>query len=79
MHLLILAQEATPKGLWYPTILGVLVVIAAVGLFCGSIYLLLAFLLTRATRVLEWWLSPHLRGAPPHGGKLPVPQLEQIH
>jgi len=45
----------------------------------GSIYLLLAFLLTRATRVLEWWLSPHLRGAPPHGGKLPVPQLEQIH
>jgi hypothetical protein len=37
-----LAQEATPKGLWYPTILGVLVVIAAVGLFCGSIYLLLA-------------------------------------
>jgi hypothetical protein len=42
VHLLILAQEATPKGLWYPTILGVLVVIAAVGLFCGSIYLLLA-------------------------------------
>jgi hypothetical protein len=39
---LLLAQEATPKGLWYPTILGVLVVIAAVGLFCGSIYLLLA-------------------------------------
>jgi hypothetical protein len=39
---LVLAQEATPKGLWYPTILGVLVVIAAVGLFCGSIYLLLA-------------------------------------
>jgi len=39
--LLTLALEATPKGLWYPTILGVLVVIAAVTLFCGSIYLLL--------------------------------------
>jgi len=45
----------------------------------GSIYLLLTFALTRATRLLEWWLSPHLRGAPPAGGKLPVPQLEQIH
>ena len=33
--------EATPKGLWYPTILGVLVVVAGVGLFCGSIYVLL--------------------------------------
>ena len=30
-----------PEDLWYPTILGVLVVVAAVGLFCGSIYLLL--------------------------------------
>src|SRR5919201_4339744 len=28
--------------LWYPTILGVFVVVAAVALFCGSIYLLLA-------------------------------------
>jgi len=35
------AAEALPHGLWYPTILGVLVVVAAVGLFCGSIYLLL--------------------------------------
>jgi hypothetical protein len=41
VHLLTLAAEATPKGLWYPTILGVLVVVAGVGLFCGSIYLLL--------------------------------------
>ena len=40
---------------------------------------LLTFALTRVTRLLEWWLSPHLRGAPPAGGKLPVPQLEQIH
>ena len=29
------------KGLWYPTILGVLVVVAAIVLFCGSIYVLL--------------------------------------
>ena len=38
---LTLASELLHKGLWYPTILGVLVVVAAVGLFCGSIYLLL--------------------------------------
>ena len=33
--------ELIRNGLWYPTILGVLVVVAGVGLFCGSIYLLL--------------------------------------
>ena len=33
--------EQIPKDLWYPTILGILVVVAGVGLFCGSIYLLL--------------------------------------
>ncbi|MEX1008639.1 MAG: hypothetical protein WD271_12460 [Acidimicrobiia bacterium] len=38
---LTLASELLHKGLWYPTILGVLVVVAAIGLFCGSIYLLL--------------------------------------
>ena len=37
----ILAAEVLPKGLWYPTILGVLVVLAAIGLFVGSVYLLL--------------------------------------
>jgi hypothetical protein len=37
----ILASELTEKGLWYPTILGVLVVVAGVVLFCGSAYLLL--------------------------------------
>ncbi len=41
MSLLTLAAEATPKGLWYPTILGVLVVVAGIVLFCGSIYVLL--------------------------------------
>jgi hypothetical protein len=38
---LTLATEALHKSLWYPTILGVLVVIAAVVLFLGTIYLLL--------------------------------------
>lgn len=32
----------TERTLWYPTILGVLVVLAAVSLFCGTVYLLLA-------------------------------------
>ncbi|MCK6450534.1 MAG: ABC transporter permease [Alphaproteobacteria bacterium] len=30
----------------------------------GSIYLLINFLLTRAVKQVEWWLSPHLRDAP---------------
>src|SRR6266404_3794842 len=38
---LTLATELLHKGLWYPTILGILVVVAGIGLFCGSIYLLL--------------------------------------
>jgi hypothetical protein len=33
--------EQIPKDLWYPTILGILVVVAGIGLFCGSVYLLL--------------------------------------
>ncbi len=33
--------ENIPKDLWYPTILGILVVVAGIALFCGSIYLLL--------------------------------------
>jgi hypothetical protein len=42
MDLLVLAQEHTiDKSLWNPTILGVLVVVSAVILFCGSVYLLL--------------------------------------
>jgi hypothetical protein len=31
-----------PSGIWYPTIIGILVVVAAIGLFCGSAYVLLA-------------------------------------
>jgi octopine/nopaline transport system permease protein len=30
----------------------------------GAIYLVLNFLVTRVIAALEWWLSPHLRGAP---------------
>jgi octopine/nopaline transport system permease protein len=40
----------------------------------GAIYLAINFVLTRAALGLEWWLSPHLRGAP-----LPAARLEQIH
>jgi hypothetical protein len=36
-----LASTLTDRSLWYPTILGVLVVVAAVLLFVGSIYLIL--------------------------------------
>jgi hypothetical protein len=36
-----LAVELIHKTIWYPTILGILVVVFAIGLFCGSIYLLL--------------------------------------
>jgi hypothetical protein len=36
-----LAQEVTKKTLWNPTLLGILVVLSAIGLFCGSVYLLL--------------------------------------
>jgi len=38
----LLAQEGAKKTLWNPTILGVLVVLSAIMLFCGSVYLLLA-------------------------------------
>jgi hypothetical protein len=40
---LVLASEGIKdRDLWYPTILGVLVVLAGIGLFCGTVYLLLA-------------------------------------
>ncbi|MET0920723.1 MAG: hypothetical protein ABWY77_05950, partial [Acidimicrobiia bacterium] len=38
---MILASELTHKTLWYPTILGVLVVVAGIVLFCGTVYILL--------------------------------------
>jgi len=36
-----LLAEGPPGGIWNPTIIGVLTVVCAVGLFCGSTYLLL--------------------------------------
>ncbi|MCJ7671354.1 MAG: hypothetical protein MUP67_04820 [Acidimicrobiia bacterium] len=42
MSLPVLASELLDKSIWYPTILGVLVVVAGVLLFVGSIYLLLS-------------------------------------
>jgi hypothetical protein len=42
MNLSVLAQHALEKDIWYPTILGILVVVFGVALFCGSVYLLLA-------------------------------------
>ena len=36
-----LVAEGGPIGIWNPTIIGVLTVLCAVGLFCGSTYLLL--------------------------------------
>jgi hypothetical protein len=38
----LLGAELIHKTLWYPTILGILVVVAGIALFCGSIYVLLA-------------------------------------
>ena len=38
MSLLTIVAEAAPKGIWYPVILGILVVLAGIALFCGSIY-----------------------------------------
>lgn len=42
MDVSLLASELTHRTIWYPTILGVLVVVAGIILFCGSCYLLLA-------------------------------------
>lgn len=42
MSLPFLAAETLEKDIWYPTILGFLVVIFAIVLFCGSVYMLLA-------------------------------------
>lgn len=44
MHtvLLLAAEGSKTKTLWDPTIIGLLVFVSAAGLFCGSVYLLLA-------------------------------------
>jgi hypothetical protein len=38
----VFAAELIHKTIWYPTILGILVVVFAAALFCGSLYVLLA-------------------------------------
>jgi octopine/nopaline transport system permease protein len=44
-------------------------------LVAAVIYLLINFLITRGVMALEWWLSPHLRGAPAR----PLADLKQVH
>ena len=43
----------------------------------GAIYLLINFLITRATLALEYWLSPHLRDAPE--AALPAKTADMVH
>jgi hypothetical protein len=82
-RLLITAAEGPAHpNLWNPTILGVLVVLSAIGLFCGSAYLLLAtnlggrlgFLVSFASLTgfmvllsTLWWTSGNSGIDPPHG------------
>ncbi len=81
LHLL--AQEGPTKAnIWNPTIIGILTVLSAIGLFCGSTYLLLAtnlgarlgFLVAAAglTGFLVllttlWWTAGSSGIDPPHG------------
>ena len=81
LHLL-LAEGPTKANIWNPTIIGVLTVLCAIGLFCGSAYLLLAtnlgarlgFLVAAAglTGFLVllttlWWTAGSSGIDPPHG------------
>jgi hypothetical protein len=80
--LLAQAHGGGEKTLWDPTILGVLTVLAAVVLFCGSVYLLLStnmgarlgFLVASAALTgfmvlltTLWWTSGNSGIDPPHG------------
>ena len=83
LHLLAeITEGPAHPNLWNPTILGVLVVISAIGLFCGSAYLLLAtnlgarlgFLVAFASLTgfmvllsTLWWTSGNSGIDPPHG------------
>ena len=83
IRLLITAAEGPAHpNLWNPTILGVLVVLSAIGLFCGSVYLLLGtnlgarlgFLVVFASLTgfmvlltTLWWSSGNSGIDPPHG------------
>jgi hypothetical protein len=78
----VLGAEIAHPGIWNPTIIGYLTVLCAIGLFCGSVYLLLAtnlggrlgFLVAfaglMAFMVLLtslWWSSGNSGLDPPHG------------
>jgi hypothetical protein len=84
LGLLITAAGEGPAhpNLWNPTILGVLVTLAAIGLFCGSVYVLLStnlgarlgFLVAAASLTgfmvllsTLWWASGNSGIDPPHG------------
>jgi hypothetical protein len=91
--LTLLAQEGPAhKTLWNPTIIGVLVVLSAVGLFCGSAYLLLAtnlgarlgFLVAAAgltgflVLLNTLWLTSATPVDPPHGRSAKWDVLEVV-
>jgi hypothetical protein len=78
----LLAEAPEHPNLWNPTILGILTAVCAVGLFCGSVYLLLGtnlgarlgFLVAAAgltgfmvLLTLLWWTSGSSGIDPPHG------------
>src|ERR1700710_546779 len=83
LHLIAeITEGPAHPNLWNPTILGVLVVVSAIGLFCGSTYLLLAtnlgarlgFLVAFASLTgfmvllsTLWWTSGNSGIDPPHG------------
>ncbi len=76
------AEGPKDANIWNPTIIGILTVLAAIGLFCGSVYLLLAtnlgarlgFLVAAAgltgfmfLLATLWWTSGSSGIDPPHG------------
>jgi hypothetical protein len=78
----VLGAEIAHPGIWNPTIIGYLTVACAIGLFCGSVYLLLAtnlggrlgFLVAFAGLMgfmvlltTLWWTSGNSGLDPPHG------------
>jgi hypothetical protein len=82
VHLLAAGEGPKDANIWNPTIIGILTVVAAVGLFCGSVYLLLGtnmggrlgFLVAAAgltgfmlLLATLWWTSGSSGIDPPHG------------
>src|SRR5260370_17230102 len=88
-----LTEGPAHPNLWNPTILGVLVVVSAIGLFCGSAYLLLAtnlgarlgFLVAFASLTgflvlltTLWWSSGNSGIDPPHGKSPSWKRIEAV-